>query len=112
MSTNAAAVSALVAILNTGDVAAARTFAHENADALTCLRAGPGLVDVAMACNRWGAPLVWPWGDAPKPNAAQRRLLVNLRSGAQGWRCSEDTVAVCLAAGWVRRGADGRLAAV
>ena len=107
----AAAVACLVSLINSGDLDAARTWAHENACALTCLRAGPGLADVAAACNRWGAPLVWPWGDAPKPNAAQQRLITNLRSGAQGWRCSEDTVAACLAAGWVRADADGRLVA-
>lgn len=105
------AVSSLVAIIASGDMEAAREFAADNAGALTALRADNGArAAVAHACNRWGAPMVWPWGDTPTPTAAQQRLLVALRA-AKPWRASEDTVAVCLACGWARV-ADGRIQAV
>ena len=108
----AAAVSRLVTIINSGDMEAARDFAAGNAGALIALRAdNAARVTVAHACNRWGALMVWPWGDAPTPNAAQERLLVALRA-SQPWRASEDTVAVCLACGWARVATDGRIEAV
>lgn len=108
--TSANAINALISIINTGDLSSANEWAHNNQNALAELHQPSGKAAVAHACNRWGAPMVWPWPQ-PRPTASQQRLITNLRTGAQGWRCSDDTVAVCIAFGWVRKTADGRLVA-
>lgn len=109
--TKPTAISILVNMINSGDLDRAREWASDNESALFMLRHADGMVAVAHACARWGAPMVWPWGDMPRPTQAQQRLISRLRSDAQGWNCSEDTVAVCLAFGWVRKDEAGRLAA-
>ena len=102
------AISHLISLINTGDLEEARNWAQHNGDALWFLRSDPGArAMVAHACNRWKAPMVWPWGDRPPLDPADRRVLVAIRSG-RPWRASEDTVARLLAYGAIKLGADGR----
>ena len=104
------AVSALISMINAGDLDAARGWAAENAGALWALRSQVGArTDVAHACVRWGAPMVWPWGDAPALTSADQRLLSSVRSG-NSWRANEDTIVRLLAYGLVRY-EEGRLRA-
>lgn len=106
-----AAIDALITIINTGDVQHARDWAADNADALSALRVDVAArTKVATACVAWGAPMVWPWGDRPALNAADKRVLSAIRRGA-AWRGSEDTVNRLLAYGEICKSADGRLVA-
>lgn len=106
-----AAIDALITIINTGDMQRAREWAADNADALSALRVDVAArTRVATACATWGAPMVWPWGDRPTINAADKRVLAAIRRGA-AWRGSEDTVNRLLAYGDLRKAADGRLVA-
>jgi hypothetical protein len=89
----------------------AREWASDNAEALVELRRCPAArATLAHACNRWGAPMVWPWGDRPALTGADKRVVVAIRSGAV-WRANEDTIARLLAFGEVRYTAEGRLSA-
>ena len=106
------AITFLVDIINSGNLSEAREWATDNESALFMLRQADGMVAVAHACNRWGASMVWPWGDMPRPTAAQQRLIFRLRTNAQGWNCNEDTFAVCLAFGWIRKNESGQLESV
>ncbi len=108
---NTTAINILVGIINSGNLDDAREWAANHESALFMLRQADGMAAVAHACNRWGAPMVWPWGDMPRPSQAQQRLISRLRSNAQDWNCNEDTIAVCLAFGWVRKDEVGRLVA-
>jgi hypothetical protein len=100
------ALNILVSIINTGDMDRARAFAEENQNALGYLHTSQATV--AHACNRWGAPMVWPFWHRPPVCAAERKMLAAMRAG-KPWRASEDTVAVSLAWGRIRYTPDGRL---
>lgn len=98
----ATAINLLVAKINTGDLNAARTWAADNADALRELRHnGDSRGVVADACNRLGAPMVWPWGDTPTPTKTEQRVLVAIRAGKR-WTATHGTIASILAFGWAR----------
>jgi hypothetical protein len=96
------AIAHLASLISTGDLTVARQWAHENRNALASLRSNADdQATIAHACNRWGAPIVWPFGDTQAPLAAQLRVLVAMRAG-RAWRANEDTIAVIVAAGWAR----------
>jgi len=98
--TRLASISHLVTLIASGDLGAARTWAQQHEASLGALRYDRGArAAVAHACNRWGAPMVWPWGDTPRPVGAEQRVLYAIRAG-RPWRASEDTVAVLIACGW------------
>jgi hypothetical protein len=99
-------IAHLVSIISTGDLSEAREWAAQHEASLGALRYDRAArAAVAHACNRWGAPMVWPWGDTPRPVAAEQRVLSAIRAG-RAWRASEDTVAVIIACGWASH-ADG-----
>ena len=101
MSTKPDAVTTLVNLIHTGDLEAANQWAVDHADALSAMKVPStgALAAVANACNRWRAPIVWPWGNRPTPNAAQRRVLVAIQTGGR-WHANNDTLAIILACGW------------
>lgn len=99
-------IAHLTAIISTGDLSEAREWAAQHEGDLRGLRTSRAdRAAIAHACARWGAPMVWPWGDSPRPVAAERRVLAAIRAG-RPWRASEDTVAVIIACGWASH-ADG-----
>ena len=105
------AINALIAKINTGDMDTARQWAADNNGALWLLRSSSAArAMVAHACNRWGASMVWPWGDRAELTAAERRVLTAIRSGTT-WRASEDTIATLLAYGEIRAAESGGLVA-
>lgn len=100
--TTSTAISILAAKISTGDLDSARTWATANADALGELRHnGDSRGVVADACNRYGASMVWPWGDTPTPTKTEMRVLVAMRSGKR-WAAAHGTIASILAFGWAR----------
>lgn len=109
----ATAIEELAKRIATGDLDDAREWATANAGALTQLRHnGAAQAVVAHACNRWGAPMVWPWGDRHQPTPAQQRALVAIRRGGK-WMANEDTIAVLVAVGAVKTNPEtGTLTAV
>lgn len=100
MTTRLNPVAHLTALISTGDLSEARAWASQHEASLGALRYDRGARSaIAHACNRWGAPMVWPWGDSPQPIGAEQRVLSAIRAG-RPWRASEDTVAVIIACGW------------
>lgn len=106
-----AAVDRLVKLIESGDLDQAREWAADHQDALHWLRSDVhARTRVATACAYHGAPMVWPWGDRPTLNSADKRVLTAIRAG-NPWRGSEDTINRLIAYGEIRKDVDGRLVA-